>query len=243
MSKTEQALILEPSGELRFRGPFTDVVTSVLKLVNPTDKRVCFKIKTTAPRRYCVRPNSGIVEAGSTVNVSVMLQPFEYDPNEKNKHKFMVQTMFAPAGDIDQESLWKEASSSELMDSKLKCVFELPVDSQQGGSSKETSTKPNIKSPEVRTQSPLGKAMNITDKEYQRVMEDYKKLQLENTHLKQENTVLRDDGVHKRRTATADTQESFPSPVTKQAQSSGFPPVLYLILALLFGIILGKFVL
>ena len=25
-----------------------------------------------------------------------MLQPFDYDPNEKNKHKFMVQTMFAP---------------------------------------------------------------------------------------------------------------------------------------------------
>ena len=27
-----------------------------------------------------------------------MLQPFEFDPNEKNKHKFMVQTMIAPDG-------------------------------------------------------------------------------------------------------------------------------------------------
>ena len=35
-----------------------------------------------------------------------MLQPFDYDPNEKNKHKFMVQTMFAPEGTIDsQENL------------------------------------------------------------------------------------------------------------------------------------------
>ena len=32
---------------------------------------------------------------------SVMLQPFEYDPNEKNKHKFMVQTMFAPGDKVD----------------------------------------------------------------------------------------------------------------------------------------------
>lgn len=32
-----------------------------------------------------------------------MLQPFEYDPNEKNKHKFMVQTMFAPDGKIDNQ--------------------------------------------------------------------------------------------------------------------------------------------
>ena len=35
-----------------------------------------------------------------------MLQPFDYDPNEKNKHKFMVQTMVAPEGTIEsQETL------------------------------------------------------------------------------------------------------------------------------------------
>ena len=35
-----------------------------------------------------------------------MLQPFNYDPAEKNKHKFMVQTMFLPDGDTgDLESL------------------------------------------------------------------------------------------------------------------------------------------
>lgn len=34
-----------------------------------------------------------------------MLQPFDYDPNEKNKHKFMVQTIFAPPNASDMESL------------------------------------------------------------------------------------------------------------------------------------------
>ena len=34
-----------------------------------------------------------------------MLQPFEYDPKEKSKHKFMVQTMFAPEGEADHETL------------------------------------------------------------------------------------------------------------------------------------------
>ena len=33
------------------------------------------------------------------------LQPFEYDPAEKNKHKFMVQSMFAPDGEINQDTL------------------------------------------------------------------------------------------------------------------------------------------
>lgn len=34
-----------------------------------------------------------------------MLQPFEYDPNEKSKHKFMVQTIFAPPNVSDMDSL------------------------------------------------------------------------------------------------------------------------------------------
>ena len=36
---------------------------------------------------------------------SVSLQPFEYDPNEKNRHKFMVQAMFAPEGEINPDTL------------------------------------------------------------------------------------------------------------------------------------------
>nr|ADW24146.1 vesicle-associated membrane protein-associated protein [Branchiostoma belcheri] len=156
MSKLEQVLILEPSGELKFKGPFTEVVTSNLKLNNPTDKRVCFKVKTTAPRRYCVRPNSGVVEPSSSINVSVMLQPFDYDPQEKNKHKFMVQSMFAPEGGIDNETMinmWKDADQTQLMDSKLKCVFELPPEALQAlakGKTNvfklETSTPPPRKS-------------------------------------------------------------------------------------------------
>lgn len=34
-----------------------------------------------------------------------MLQPFDYDPNEKSKHKFMVQTIFAPSNVTDMEAL------------------------------------------------------------------------------------------------------------------------------------------
>uniref|UniRef100_UPI00398EB18D VAMP (vesicle-associated membrane protein)-associated protein A, like isoform X2 n=1 Tax=Pristiophorus japonicus TaxID=55135 RepID=UPI00398EB18D len=131
MARLEQVLILDPPIELKFKGPFTDVVTTNLKLKNPADKRVCFKVKTTAPRRYCVRPNSGIIDPGLTVTVSVMLQPFDYDPNEKSKHKFMVQTVYAPPGAADMEAVWKDAKPEELMDSKLRCVFELPLESEK----------------------------------------------------------------------------------------------------------------
>ncbi|KAL7851199.1 hypothetical protein AOLI_G00215550 [Acnodon oligacanthus] len=131
MSKLEQVLILDPPTDLKFRGPFTDVVTANLKLSNPSDRKVCFKVKTTAPRRYCVRPNSGAIDPGSSLNISVMLQPFDYDPNEKSKHKFMVQTIFAPATITDTETMWKDAKPDELMDSKLRCVFELPSENDK----------------------------------------------------------------------------------------------------------------
>ncbi|XP_035270543.1 vesicle-associated membrane protein-associated protein A-like isoform X2 [Anguilla anguilla] len=131
MSKLEQILILDPPHDLRFKGPFTDVVTTNLKLKNPSDRKVCFKVKTTAPRRYCVRPNSGIIDAGAAVTVSVMLQPFDYDPNEKSKHKFMVQTTFVPPNVSDMELVWKDAKPDELMDSKLRCVFELPTENDK----------------------------------------------------------------------------------------------------------------
>lgn len=35
----------------------------------------------------------------------VMLQPFDYDPNEKSKHKFMVQSLFAPPDTSDMEAV------------------------------------------------------------------------------------------------------------------------------------------
>jgi len=43
-------------------GPYTEIVTSYMKLTNPTDKRVGYKVKTNAPRQYTVEPNNGILE-------------------------------------------------------------------------------------------------------------------------------------------------------------------------------------
>ncbi len=125
--KREQILIIEPPMEPSFRGPFTQPVTSSLKLKNPSDRPVCFKIKITAPQQYCVKPNSGVIEPQGTMVVAVSLQPFDYDPMvNKNNHKFMVQSMFAPDREYNQDQLWTEADINDLMKSKLRWVFVLP---------------------------------------------------------------------------------------------------------------------
>lgn len=123
--KRPQVLELDPSVELVFKGPFKDVVTSLLCLRNPTNNIVVFKVKTTAPKQYCVRPNSGVLDPHCTQEISVMLQPIDTAASERNKHKFMVQSMFAPPNfSSDQlDAVWKNAAKSDLMDSKLKCAF------------------------------------------------------------------------------------------------------------------------
>ena len=68
-----------------------------------------------------MKPNLGVLEPKTEVRIAVSLQPFEFDPNEKNKHKFMVQSMFAPeTGEINQDTLVSLASSKKSLLSKFK---------------------------------------------------------------------------------------------------------------------------
>ncbi|GMT00478.1 hypothetical protein PENTCL1PPCAC_22652, partial [Pristionchus entomophagus] len=115
---------LVPTTEITFKGPYTDVVTSYLKIQNPQSKTICFKVKTTAPKQYCVRPNSGVLKPGETANISVMLQPIDTIPADAAKHKFMVQSCYAPAEGIDIDAFWKTVAPTDLHYGKLRVVFE-----------------------------------------------------------------------------------------------------------------------
>lgn len=44
-----------------------------------------------------------------------MLQPFDYDPNEKSKHKFMVQSMLAPYDMTDIEGVVSTSTSDDVI--------------------------------------------------------------------------------------------------------------------------------
>ncbi|XP_077074751.1 vesicle-associated membrane protein-associated protein A [Siphateles boraxobius] len=241
MSKLEQILILDPSSDLRFRGPFTDVVTTNLKLRNPSDRRVCFKVKTTAPRRYCVRPNSGLIDPGATVTISVMLQPFDYDPNEKSKHKFMVQAIFAPSGATDLEAMWKDAKPDDLMDSKLRCVFDMPSESEKMSELESSKAASGVSAP--RAEGPSG-ARSMDDAEMRKVMEECKRLQTEVGKLHEENRQLKDEGLRMRKANQYDSSVSKSSSMlSKDPGSRSLPSLLVVIAAIFIGFFLGKFVL
>ncbi|KAK6217189.1 MSP domain-containing protein [Colletotrichum tabaci] len=85
---------IEPS-ELSFRRPFTVEVSQILRIKNPNQTPIAFKVKTTAPKQYCVRPNSGRVEPGQDVEVTVLLQAMKQEPplDTKCRDKFLVQSV------------------------------------------------------------------------------------------------------------------------------------------------------
>ncbi|XP_034027613.1 vesicle-associated membrane protein-associated protein B/C-like isoform X1 [Thalassophryne amazonica] len=245
MARPEQVLVLEPQQELKFRGPFTDVVSATLKLTNPTDRNVCFKVKTTAPRRYCVRPNSGVIDAGTSINVSVMLQPFDYDPNEKSKHKFMVQSMLAPYDMTDMEGVWKEAKPEELMDSKLRCAFEMPLENDKTHESESNRTLSSSASPVKTEHSALPKSASasLDDGEVKKIMEEYKRLQMEVQRLLEENREFREDnGLRKRKITSATHSSSSSALMSSSVRDEGLRTRVVALCVLFFviGVILGK---
>ncbi|KAG9230579.1 putative vesicle-associated membrane protein-associated protein C16G5.05c [Amylocarpus encephaloides] len=116
--------------ELGFHRPFTQEVSQTLKIRNTNHTPVAFKVKTTAPKQYCVRPNSGRVEPGNEVEVTVLLQAMKQEPplEAKCRDKFLVQSVAITA---DKEftsagSIWQhvdDAEKSSVQEKKIRVVY------------------------------------------------------------------------------------------------------------------------
>ncbi|KAL1864906.1 phosphatidylinositol-binding protein scs2 [Diaporthe australafricana] len=113
--------------ELGFRRPFTVEVSQLLKLKNPNKAPVAFKVKTTAPKQYCVRPNSGRIEPGHEVEVTVLLQAMKQDPpaDTKCRDKFLVQSV-PISGDLEfsnVQTIWESVEKSQVQERKIRVIF------------------------------------------------------------------------------------------------------------------------
>ena len=141
MARREQVLLIDPPNEISFTGDFTvRVCKTKLALSNPTDAKIAYKVKTTAPRRYCVRPNSGQIPPGETADVNIMLQPSQNN-EDLQKHKFMVQSIELTTEEqlnSAVDDLFRSTPSSQVMSKKLYCQFNNVADEE---AVEETSDK------------------------------------------------------------------------------------------------------
>ncbi|KAI1819085.1 PapD-like protein [Xylaria intraflava] len=113
--------------ELGFHRPFTVEVVENLKIKNPNSQPIAFKVKTTAPKQYCVRPNSGRVEPNREVEVQVILQAMKQEPppNTKCRDKFLVQSIaITPDKDFTNlASIWDNVDKSSVQEKKIRVAF------------------------------------------------------------------------------------------------------------------------
>jgi len=136
---------LAPQAQLGFERPFNRQLSKTLAIHNPHARPVGFKIKTTAPKQYCVRPNAGRVEPGETVEVQVILQPMKEDPpmEARCKDKFLVQSAIIP---VEQEvkplsELWvdlEKTSRASIHEQKIKCAYLTAPSTSAGGTGTAT---------------------------------------------------------------------------------------------------------
>ncbi|KAF3491903.1 MSP domain-containing protein [Arthroderma uncinatum] len=168
---------IEPA-ELGFQRPFTKEVSETLYLRNPNSDPVAFKVrpilprtsyllyvyspkptreyqvKTTAPKHYCVRPNSGRIEPGKQVEVQVLLQAMKEEPplDAKCRDKFLVQSVAVSA---DKEfsnvaSIWQDVekkSKSLIQERKIRVNF-LPSESSHTNGVEHDAEPPSHPSPQ-----------------------------------------------------------------------------------------------
>nr|AMN87023.1 hypothetical protein [Paspalum vaginatum] len=130
-----ELLGIDPT-ELRFPFELNKQISCTLQLTNKTNKQVAFKVKTTSPKKYCVRPNNGIVASRSKADVVVTMQAQrEAPPDMHCKDKFLLQSAIVASDimpkDVTGDMFTKE-SGNVVDEVKLKVVYVTPSSQSEG---------------------------------------------------------------------------------------------------------------
>ncbi|EME32006.1 Uncharacterized protein Gasu2_40960 [Galdieria sulphuraria] len=121
----EKILQVAPK-ELSFHLELNKPLVQTLKLKNISEETLSFKVKTTQPKRYFVKPNAAIIGAGKEIQVSIVLQPLQELPPDTNscRDKFLLQVIKVDKGvESDVQSLWKNVSPESLYQQKFRVSF------------------------------------------------------------------------------------------------------------------------
>jgi len=136
-------LFIDPSHEVKFDLVAGRSVERVIRLQNNTTHPVAFKVKTTAPKRYFVRPSSGLIEAktGVTVRLVMQAQKTSARPVGAEKDKFLIQASKVGAASVSEvlrgfeseekaaRAVFDSVERTSIQERKLACSFAAPPSS------------------------------------------------------------------------------------------------------------------
>ncbi|KAJ4774644.1 Vesicle-associated protein 1-1 [Rhynchospora pubera] len=193
------SLEIQPS-ELSFPFEVKKQSTCTMQFTNKSDQFMAFKVKTTNPKQYCVRPNIGIVQPGSTCDVTVTMQAQKEAPLDMHcKDKFLIQSVVTKDGSTTKDvtaELFSKEPGKVIEECKLRVVY-VPTNHPSPVSEEpEEGTSPRSSNVENgnRTPAMFDSVSNSFD---ERSKEDPKvriiKLTEERTYVLQQNEKLRQE--------------------------------------------------
>ena len=116
-------LNVDPAREFVFQGTTGQEETQTLTLHNPTNSFVAFKVKTTSPEAYLVRPSSGCLPAGGTAVVKVLLQANTRSPGSDQKDRFLLLCVKTDKEKKLEKEEWEALQKPELEWVRLSVSF------------------------------------------------------------------------------------------------------------------------
>nr|XP_009401982.1 PREDICTED: vesicle-associated protein 2-1-like [Musa acuminata subsp. malaccensis] len=141
MSAGGQMISVHPE-ELTFELELEKPSYCNIKVANNTEHHVAFKVKTTSPTKYFVRPNASVVQPWDSCTVTVSHQAQkEYPPDMQCKDKFLIQSAkVPPSSDMDEipSDTFNKDSAKVIEELKLRVVYTFPSQSGHANSEEES---------------------------------------------------------------------------------------------------------
>lgn len=110
-----------------------------LTVENISTSYVCFKVKTTQPQRYSVRPSVGVIKPGERKDILITLEPLKEIPEDlkANKDRFLLQVarISADMAKTEVHELWKRVKEDSVFQQKFRVQFVLSGQNVEQGSS------------------------------------------------------------------------------------------------------------
>lgn len=115
---------LDPSNQLVFPQPSGgQKVQTTMSITNTHESALAFKVKTTNPKSYLVRPSTGVINVGESATITIQMSGTV--SNEKDR--FLVQSTPVANGERasgDEKKWLKELfSKGTVQDARLAVVF------------------------------------------------------------------------------------------------------------------------
>ncbi|XP_018572291.1 motile sperm domain-containing protein 2-like [Anoplophora glabripennis] len=118
------ALKVTPSGIITFVKDGNELVSTLELHNSDSNSHISYKLKTTSPEKFRVKPSTGCLAPGETAIVTVtLLQGFQL--GGLSRDKFLVMSTHVDPSDvnnIDLSELWKNTSGRKINQHRLKCI-------------------------------------------------------------------------------------------------------------------------